>query len=129
MRCIRDLTDLHRGRLIEQIIGQELKATATRTDVPLRFWVRDKARSQAELDYVLSTESGVVPVEAKSGADGKLRSLHQFMAQSGAPLAVRLYPGLPSHHDVTFANATYRLVNVPYYAASIIPRYVHWGAA
>lgn len=126
---IRDLTDLHRGRLIEQIIGQELKATATRTDVPLRFWVRDKARSQAELDYVLSTESGVVPVEAKSGAEGKLRSLHQFMSQSGAPLAVRLYPGLPSCHDVAFANATYRLVNIPYYAAGIIPRYVQWGAA
>ncbi len=124
---LRDLTDLHRGRLIEQIIGQELKAMDTRSDAPLRFWVRDKAQSQAELDYLLQTPAGVIPVEAKSGAAGKLRSLHQFMAQSKAPLAVRLYSGRPACHDVAFAGANYRLINVPYYAAAMIPHYVEWG--
>ncbi len=124
---LRDLTDVHRGRLVEQIIGQELKATDARSDVPLRFWVRDKAQSQAELDYLLQTPTGVVPVEAKSGAAGKLRSLHQFMAQSEAPLGVRLYAGLPACHSVSFAGVNYRLVNVPYYAASMILHYIEWG--
>ncbi|MCF7838847.1 MAG: AAA family ATPase [Candidatus Marinimicrobia bacterium] len=126
---MRDLTDLHRGRLVEQVIGQELKATAVRTDVSLRFWVRDKAQSQAELDFLLQTPAGVIPVEAKSGAAGKLRSLHQFMARSQAPLAVRLYAGRPDCHDVANANADYRLVNIPYYAAALIPRYVTWARA
>ncbi len=126
---MRDLTDLHRGRLIEQIIGQEIKATETRQDVPLRFWVRDKAQSQAELDFLIVTDQGVIPVEAKSGAEGKLRSLHQYARLGDAPLAVRLYAGLPSSHDVNFENIAYRLINVPYYAAALIPRYVQWGDA
>ena len=121
--------DLHRGRLIEQIIGQEIKATETRLDVPLRFWVRDKAQSQAELDFLIVTNQGVIPIEAKSGAEGKLRSLHQYARLGDAPLAVRLYAGLPSNHDVNFENIAYRLINVPYYAAALIPRYVHWGDA
>lgn len=126
---MRDLTDLHRGRLVEQIIGQELKATDMRTDVPLRFWVRDKAQSQAELDFLLQTPSGVIPVEAKSGAEGKLRSLHQYIRLGGAQPAVRLYAGPPACHDVAFEGVAYHLVNIPYYAATMIPRYLDWSAS
>lgn len=126
--AIQDLTDIYRGRLIEQIIGQELKTTATRHDFPLRFWVRDKAQSQAELDFLLNTESGVIPVEAKSGAAGKLRSLHQYMRLSSSKLAVRLYAGLPSCHDVNAEGLNYRLINIPYYAASLIPEYLRSSA-
>lgn len=121
---IQDLTNIYRGRLVEQVIGQELKATTTRTNLPLCFWVRDKAQAQAEVDFVLTTELGVVPVEAKSGAAGKLRSLHQFMRLSHARIAVRLYAGAPASHDVSFEGTSYRLVNIPYYASSLIPEYL-----
>ncbi len=50
-------------------------------------------------------------------------------ATGGAPLAVRLYAGHPSSHDVNFENVAYRLINVPHYAAALIPRYVQWGDA
>lgn len=124
MMGARDLTDLHRGRLIEQVVGQELKAAHARTDEPLLFWVRDKAQSQAEVDFLARTEKGVIPIEAKSGAAGKLRSLHEFMARSGAQLAVRLYAGRPSRHEVSVGAASYQLISVPYYAASMLSRYV-----
>ncbi|NLB68267.1 MAG: ATP-binding protein [Lentisphaerae bacterium] len=121
---IQDLSDVYRGRLIEQVIGQELKASVTRNNFQLCFWVRDKALAQAELDFVLTTELGVVPVEAKSGAAGKLRSLHQFVRLSNVPIAVRLYAGVPASHDVTFEGVSYRLINIPYYASSLIPEYL-----
>ena len=120
---VRDLTGLHRGHLVEQVVGQELKSTDARADVPLVFWVRDKAQSQAEVDFLLRTERGIVPVEVKSGAAGKLRSLHQFMGRSGARLAVRLCAAKPSRHSVEVGNLSYILVNIPYYAASMIPQY------
>ena len=95
-----------------------------RVDSPLVFWVRDKAQSQAEVDFLLRTDRSVVPVEAKSGAAGKLRSLHEFMARGGGGLAARLYAGSYSAHDVHAGGTNYRLVNIPYYAAARIPSYL-----
>lgn len=121
---MQDLSDVHRGRLVEQVIGQELKASTTRSNFPLCFWVRDKAQSQAELDFIFATEQGIVPVEVKSGAAGKLRSLHQFMRLSSTQTAVRLYAGPPACHNVSLEGSNYKLVNIPYYAASLIPEYL-----
>jgi uncharacterized protein len=121
---VQDLTDVHRGRLIEQVVGQELKAAISRTDAPLCFWVRDKAQSQAEVDFLLASDRGVIPVEAKSGTEGKLRSLHQFMIRSKANLAVRLYAGLPSRQKISSADREYTLLNIPYYACSLISQYI-----
>jgi predicted AAA+ superfamily ATPase len=121
---VKDLTDIHRGRLIEQIIGQELKTLNPRMDIPLRFWVRDKFNAQAEVDFLVCSSLGVIPVEAKSGAAGKLRSLHQFMVQGGYPLAVRLYAGPWSRQSVTSSGIHYTLLNIPYYAASLLTDYV-----
>ncbi len=121
---MRDLTDIHRGRLIEQVVGQELKTVEARTDAPLCFWVRDKAQAQAEVDFLLQTVDGVVPVETKSGAAGKLRSLHEFVKRYRPARAVRLYAGTYSRHPIMAADVACELVNIPYYAAADIPRYL-----
>ncbi len=121
---VRDLTSVYRGRLIEQVVGQEIKAMDGRRDVPLVFWVRDKAQAQAEVDFLLQTDAGVIPVEAKSGATGKLRSLHEFIARNGARLAVRLYAGEYVEHPIQVADSTCLLINIPYYAAGFIPQYI-----
>ncbi|HMP73077.1 MAG TPA: AAA family ATPase [Kiritimatiellia bacterium] len=121
---VQDLTDVHRGRLIEQVVGQELKTIQVRSDIPLAFWVRDKAQSQAEVDFLLTSDQGVVPVEAKSGTEGKLRSLHQFISRSKAGLAVRLYAGRPGRQKITTTDRDYTLLDVPYYASAQIMRYI-----
>jgi predicted AAA+ superfamily ATPase len=120
----RDLAERHRGRTIEQVVGQELKTAMVRENAPLVFWVREKPQAQAEVDFLLRTARGIVPVEAKSGSAGKLRSLHQFMARSRAPLAVRLYAGKPAQQRVAVAGAAYRLLSIPYYAAGRIGAYL-----
>lgn len=119
-----DLTDRHRGRVIEQIVGQELKALKMREDVKLVFWVREKAQANAEVDCLLRTRNGIVPLEAKAGASGKLRSLHQYMARSKSSLAVRLYAGEYSWHDVSHEGVSYRLINVPYYTIGTIEEHI-----
>ncbi len=120
---VRDLTSVYRGRLIEQLVGQEIKAMDCRRDAPLVFWVRDKAQANAEVDFLLRTDEGVVPVEAKSGAVGKLRSLHEFIKRNGARMAVRLYAGEYSEHPIQVANSKCLLINIPYYASGLIPEY------
>ena len=39
---------------------------------------------------VVVAENGVLPVEVKAGAAGKLRSLHQFLARGGGRTGIRL---------------------------------------
>jgi len=124
---VQDLTSIYRGRLIEQVIGQELKTMETRTLMPLRFWVRDKAQSQAEVDFLFTTTDGIVPIEGKSGTAGKLRSLHQYMGQSGGKIAIRLYPGKPAIDSIRHELCEYTLVSVPYYAISRITQYIEWA--
>ena len=67
---------------------------------------------------------GVVPVEAKSGTAGKLRSLQEYLTRYPAPLAVRVYAGMHEEHPVQVGERTFRLVNVPYYATGLLPRYI-----
>ena len=121
---VRDLTGVYRGRLIEQLVGQEIKAGAVRRDVPLVFWVRDKAQSSAEVDFLFRTDQGVIPVEAKSGVVGKLRSLREYLVRNQPRLAVRLYAGEYQEHPIEVGSIKCRLINIPYYASRLIPQYI-----
>lgn len=69
-----------------------------------------------------------IPVEVKSGAVGKLRSLHEFMDRTPHDLAVRLYAGKPSIDKVsTPKGKAFRLLNLPYYAVSRLDEYLDWA--
>ena len=122
---IQDLSDAFRGRLLEQITGQELLARRHDLREPPLFWVRDKTQSQAELDFLEAHEGKPIPVEVKSGPAGKLRSLHEFMQRSpNAELAIRLYRGRYDQQDVNQNNRRYKLINIPYYHAAKIHDYI-----
>lgn len=124
---VTDLNDLYRGRVTEQIVGQELLARSSRHMETPMFWVREKHQSQAEVDFVLPYNGQVLPIEVKSGSTGRLRSLHQFIAQSGCTTAVRLYAG-PLRLDSleTPAGHPFRLLNLPYFLAAQIEQYLAW---
>lgn len=124
---VHDLNDLYRGRVAEQIVGQELLARSSRRLEPPRFWVREKNQSQAEVDFLVPVNGQVIPVEVKSGSTGRLRSLHQFVARSGCSIAVRLYAG-PMRVDTlrTPDGHPFRLLSMPYFLAGRIEAYVQW---
>ena len=124
---IDDLSANFRGGLLEQLTGQELMAS--RNDirkVPL-FWVREKTQSQAEVDFLEFNGSLPLPVEVKSGAAGKLRSLNRFMEMTpSAKIAVRLYRGSFLQQKAG-SETKFRLLNLPYYHAAKVQEYVNLG--
>lgn len=76
---IKDLGDLYRGRLAEQVVGQNILASGKfYAPVDLYYWSRDKDKGIAEVDFCLQIGGRAVAVEVKSGSTGKARSLQSF---------------------------------------------------
>lgn len=73
----RDLLAVYRGAVAEQFVGQELVASGRRES--LYWWKREAKNSTAEVDYLIETDSGIQPIEVKSGSGGSLKSLHQLL--------------------------------------------------
>ena len=123
-----DLQKIHEGMLIEHIIGQELLATQYSALNTLNFWTNEKKSSQAEIDFLWQHSSKLVPVEVKSGAAGKLKSLHQFMDLAPHNIAIRFYSGEFADTMVSTPGSgkSFRLLNLPYYLGSQIDGYVEW---
>jgi predicted AAA+ superfamily ATPase len=118
----KNIDNVYKGLIAEHIVGQEiLGSTYSMTDV-LRFWTREKKESSAEVDYVIPYKGMVIPIEVKSGATGKLRSLHQFVDGSAHDWAVRFYSGkLTIEEAATIRGKRYKLINIPHYLAGKLP--------
>lgn len=122
-----DLNKVHKGTIIEHLIGQELLAGQYNALSSLNFWAREKKSSTAELDYIYLFESKLVPIEVKSGKDGALKSLHQYMDDAPHDMAVRFYAGkFQLTETTTPAGKPYRLLNLPYYLGSQTEKYIAW---
>ena len=120
-----DLNNLYKGRIAEHIIAQELIDASDNYLQPLLFWVREKSGSNAEVDFLLSTPQGMIPIEVKSGATGHLKSLLLYMDETNVSLAVRLYAGEYRKEElVTPQGKTFTLLNLPYCFAGKVQEYV-----
>ena len=120
-----DLNSIYQGHIAEHIVGQEFLANQPSLLEPLRFWVREKKGSVAELDYLYGVDGEMFPVEVKSGATGTLRSLHLYMENSGCNMAIRLYSGPFEINNIkTSIGKKYKLLNLPYYLAGKLPEYI-----
>jgi predicted AAA+ superfamily ATPase len=122
---IDDLSNGFRGGLLEQLTGQELMASKNDAHRKPIFWVREKTQSQAEVDFLELNGTIPLPIEVKSGATGKLRSLNRFMEMTpNSKTAVRLYRG--KFLDQQAGSATkFRLLNIPYFHVAKITEYVN----
>lgn len=75
----KNLLSVYRGQLAEQFVAQELRLTQNQGK--LYYWQRTEKSSTAEIDFLAVKQGEVIPIEVKSGAAGRLRSLHLFMKQ------------------------------------------------
>ncbi len=90
-----NLLSLYQGRLAEQFIAQEMIACGSQE---LFYWAREAKSSSAEIDFLIESESLVVPVEVKSGKGGTLRSLHMMLdTYPSIPGGVVLYDDVAKH--------------------------------
>lgn len=122
-----DLSNIHKGIIIEHLTGQELLADSFDSLSGLNFWVKENKDSNAETDFVISYDSKLIPVETKSGKTGTLRSLHQFMESAPHTMAVRFYAGTLSIDEVkTPKGKSFYLLSLPYYLTSQLKSYLAW---
>jgi hypothetical protein len=122
---IGDLTTLFKGKVIESYIRQELISIHNEFDFKPNFWVRESKTSNSELDIVYPYKNYLIPIEVKSGKQGTLRSLHQFMDRSEHPYAIRMYAGEFSIEEAqTIKGTKYFLMNLPYYLGTQIEKYL-----
>ena len=69
----------------------------------------------------------MIPIEVKSGSEGRLESLHIFMNNVSHDMTVRFFSGeLQISTVVTHENKTYYLLNLPYFLVSKIEDYLKW---
>lgn len=106
-----DLVLVNQGKVSEQFVGQEMLASFPFYQKPeLYYWQRDNKSSAAEVDYVMSLENRVIPVEVKSGKTGRLKSLGLFCKEKNKTLALRFNSDRPS-----VVRGDYTLVSLPLY--------------
>ena len=122
---------VNEGAMAEQFVGQHLQALLSESpDRELAYWLREGRAANAEVDYVAAFDGRIVPIEVKAGASGSLKSLHQFVAEKGASVAVRFDTGRPSVRTVRTrvprragapVEAAYRLLSLPLYLIERLP--------
>jgi len=122
-----DLNAVYQGTMVEHLVGQEILAFQYLSLSSLHFWVREKKDSSAEVDYLFPFEGKLIPVEVKSGTEGKLKSLHLYMDLAPHTMAVRFFAGEISITEATtLTGKKYQLLNLPYYLVSQLENYLAW---
>jgi hypothetical protein len=87
----------------------------------LFYWVRQAKNSLAEIDYLLSRDMKVLPLEVKSGVQGGMKSLWDFMRDKKLSQAIRCSLenfGKFDYIDSKADNAVRHVEIVPLYAIS-----------
>ena len=127
MLAMEDLNNAYKGAVIPHLVAQELMSLNTTKSVKPIFWVREKNQSSAEVDLVVQFNKMVIPIEIKSGKEGKLKSLHQFIEGAPHPYAVRMYSGKFSIEEhSTRSGKKYFLMNIPYYLSTKLNEYLSY---
>ena len=125
MLSFTDLSNSCKGAIIPHLIVQELISLNTLNDKKPHFWVREKKQSSSEVDLVFTFRDLVIPIEIKSGSEGALKSLHQFIEHCNHPYAVRMCAGkFEIVKTKTPGGKSYLLMNMPYYLGTKIPEYL-----
>lgn len=72
---------INKGKLAEVFAGLELMKYGHYLKKPeLYYWQRMERNAQAEVDYVISRNNKIFPLEVKSGKSGSMQSLYRFLA-------------------------------------------------
>jgi predicted AAA+ superfamily ATPase len=110
-----DFTAINAGAVAEQFVAQELLGNSVAYEAKqLYYWAKTKKGSSAEVDFLYPYKKFIFPIEVKSGATGKLKSMKAFLEQYEAPFGIRI-----SSHHLSFTD---RILSVPFYLISSIDR-------
>lgn len=121
-----ELITVNEGALAEQFVGQQLLAAAPAFEEPqLYYWAREARNANAEVDFVISRQQDILPVEVKAGKTGTLRSMFQFLREKGSKRALRFHTGAPALELLEMPGnegKTVELLSLPLYAVGQLDR-------
>lgn len=81
---------VNKGSLTEMVAGLELiKYASPKRKYPLFYWENLAKGATAEVDYILSRDMQIVPLEVKAGTSGKMKSMRYFMEKKKLSYAIR----------------------------------------
>ena len=113
---------VNKGPMAEMLAGLEvLHYLSPNIRHDLFYWVRQAKNSLAEIDYLLSRDMKVLPLEVKAGVQGGMKSLWDFMRDKKLSQAIRCSLenfGKFDYIDLKANNAVRHIEIVPLYAIS-----------
>ena len=113
---------VNKGPMAEMLAGlEELHYLSPNIRHDLFYWVRQAKNSLAEIDYLLSRDMKVLPLEVKAGVQGGMKSLWDFMRDKKLSQAIRCSLenfGKFDYIDLKADNAVRHIEIVPLYAIS-----------
>lgn len=102
---------INRGNIVEAFVGQEFLAYADpHFKADLYYWHKEERTSQAEVDYVTVINQKIIPVEVKSGASGRLKSIQTFLeTHKDSPYGLRFYANSETSHATLHSFPLYAI--------------------
>ena len=100
-----DNSFLYKGNIAENYVATQL----VRNGLSLYYW---KSNSDAEIDFILYNEDGLIPIEVKASDNITSKSLNSYMKQYNPKYAIRI-----SSKNFGFEN---NIKSVPLYATFLI---------
>jgi predicted AAA+ superfamily ATPase len=81
--------------------------------IPLIYWQNDNT---AEIDFIMETKDGIIPIEVKAGTNIRSKSLAIYMEKYNPEYSIRI-----SAKNFGFEN---RIRSVPLYATFCLEEYI-----
>ena len=115
---LKDLAGLYRGRVAEQVVGQNILAQFMYSLPKVLYWAREKTEGIAEVDFCLQHKGRILGIEVKSAAANKLKSLFSFAQAVPNSRLTRIYSGQLKEEKIGISGKSFGLLSLPFYLVS-----------
>lgn len=104
---LNDNLKIYKGVITENYVANQLLAN----EIPLFYW---KNKQNVEVDFLIETKDGIIPIEVKSSDNTQSKSLKIYNTLFNPPYAIRM-----STKDFGYNSET-KIKSVPLYATFLI---------
>jgi len=85
-----DFDAINKGGIAEMFVGLELlKSSSFYQQTPLFYWQREEKNARAEVDFIVQKDMEIIPIEVKSGKQGKMQSMYLFLKEKNSKMGIR----------------------------------------
>ncbi len=108
-----DFNTINKGSLTEMFVGLELlKYYSPYQKNTLYYWHREARNSNAEVDYLISKQNEIIPIEVKSGKKGSMQSMNLFLETKNQAKGIRISAENFSFYDKIEVYPLYAIENL-----------------